>query len=90
MERIEKINGEEFTVRKGKGDCLLEVVNGDDIGIVTWHQATRRYRGEFNGWGVDCDSVEVAVARAANRIMGTRKGVSRKDACEAMEKYLEG
>ena len=24
MERIEKINGEEFTVRKGKGDCLLE------------------------------------------------------------------
>ena len=68
----------------------LEVVSGADVGRVVWHEATRRYRGEFKGWGSDCDSIESAVTRAANRIIETRKGISQKDACEAMEKYLEG
>ncbi len=69
---------------------MLEVANGNDIGRVTWHEATQRYRGEFNGWGNDTDSVDSAVAIAARRIIATRKGISQKEACEAMENYLKG
>ena len=90
MERVEKIDGEEFVVKRGTGECMLEVANGNDIGRVTWHEATQRYRGEFNGWGNDTDSVDSAVAIAARRIIATRKGISQKEACEAMENYLKG
>ena len=90
MERKETIDGEEFVIKRGSGDCLLEVANGDDVGRVTWHKATQRYRGEFNGWGSDADSVERAVVVAAKRIITTRKGISQQQACEAMENYLKG
>ena len=90
MDRVEKIDGEEFIVKQGTGECMLEVANGSDVGRVTWHKATQRYRGEFNGWGSDTDSVESAVAIAARRIIANRKGISQKEACEAMEKYLKG
>ena len=90
MERLEKIDGEEFVVKQGAGECMLEVANGSDIGQVTWHKATQRYRGEFNGWGSDTDSVDSAVAIAARRIIATRKGTSQKEACESMENYLKG
>ena len=90
MERKETIGGEEFVIRDGSGGCVLEVVNGDDVGRVTWHNATQRYRGAFNGWGTDADSVEGAVKIAAGQIIETRKGVSQKEACEAMGTYLKG
>ena len=90
MERIEKIDGEEFTIKRGSGDCVLEVANGDDIGRVTWHKATQQYRGEFNGWGSDANTVEKAVVIAARQVLATRKGISQKEAREAMEKYLQG
>lgn len=90
MEHVEKIDGEEFVVKRGTRECVLEVANGDDVGRVTWHQATQRYRGEFNGWGADADSVKRAVVIAAKQILETRKGISQKQACEAMENYLKG
>ena len=90
MERKETIDGEEFVVRDGSGECVLEVVNGGDVGQVTWHNATQRYRGDFNGWGADADSVEGAVKIAARQIIKTRKGISQKEACEAMGTYLKG
>ena len=71
MERVEKIDGEEFVVKQGTGECMLEVANGKYVGAVAWHKATQRYRGEFNGWGADADSVEGAVAIAARRIIAT-------------------
>ena len=89
MERKVKIEGEEFIVQRGQGECVLTVTNGEDEGQVTWHKATQRYRGSFKGWGSDTDSVENAVATAARRIIETRKGVSQKMACEAMEDYLK-
>ena len=89
MERKVKIEGEEFIVQRGQGECVLTVTNGEDEGQVTWHEATQRYRGSFKGWGSDTDSVENAVATAARRIIETRKGVSQKMACEAMEDYLK-
>ena len=90
MERKETIGGEEFVIRDGSGECVLEVVNGGDVGRVTWHNATQRYRGDFNGWGANADSVEGAVKIAAGQIIETRKGVSQKEACEAMGTYLKG
>ena len=90
MERKVKIEGEEFIVQQERGECVLAVINGEDEGQVTWHDATQRYRGSFNGWGSDANSVEGAVAIAARRIIETRKGISQKDACEAMEEYLKG
>ena len=88
--RTVKIDDQEFVVTKAKGDCELQVTNGDDVGKVTWHSATQRYRGDFMGWGSDSDSIEGAIDIAARRILSTRKGISKKDACEAMDKYLEG
>ena len=32
MERVEKIDGEEFIVKQGSGECMLEVANGSDVG----------------------------------------------------------
>lgn len=89
-ERIVKIEGQEFVITKGKGDCELNVTNGDDMGRVSWHAPTQRYRGDFKGWGSDSDSIDGAIANAARRILSTRRGVSKKEACEAMDKYLEG
>ena len=89
MERKVEIEGEEFIVQRGQGECVLAVINGKDEGQVTWHAATQRYRGSFKGWGSDTDSVENAVAIAARRIIETRKGVSQETACEAMEEYLK-
>ena len=88
MEKTIKIADEEFTIRSGEGDCQLEVINGGDIGRVFWHAATYRFRGEFKGWGSDADTVDGAVSVAARRIIAVRKGVSQKQACEEMEKYL--
>ena len=89
MERKIEIKGEEFIVRRGQDECVLVVINGEDEAQVTWHRATQRYRGAFKGWGSDTDSVENAVAIAARRIIETRKGVSQKMACEAMDEYLK-
>ena len=88
-QRIEKIDGEEFVVTEGSNKCELYVTNGNDTGRVTWHEATRRYRGAFEGWGSDAETVEDAVRTAARRIMQARKGVSREQACEGMDTYLK-
>lgn len=89
MERKIVYEGESFIVRRGKGECILTVTNGEDIGHVTWHEATQQYRGAFRGWGSDAPSVEKAVEVAARRILETRKGISQKAACEAMEQYIK-
>lgn len=89
QERIVKVDGVDFIVRDGGGDCKLEVVNGDDVGQVSWHEATHRFRGSYKGWGNDAETVEAAVNAAARRIIEVRKGVSKEDACKAMEKFLE-
>lgn len=81
--------GEIFIVRPGKDECSLTVTNGDDKGQVTWHEATRRYRGDFEGWGSDAESVDQAVTVVARRILKNRRGVSRQEACEAMENYIK-
>ena len=88
--RTVKIDGEEFVVTKGSGECELIVTNGNDTGRVTWHQATQQYRGEFKGWGSDTNAVERAVKIAARRIIETRTGISQPEACEGMDKYLKG
>ena len=88
-ERKVKINDEEFVITKGKGECELNVTNGKDTGKVTWHAQTLKYRGEFKGWGDQSDSLEGAVAVAAKQIIATRKGVSKEQACDEMDKYLK-
>ena len=87
--RIVKVDGEEFVVTKGSGECDLDVTNGNDTGKVTWHEATHRYRGGFKGWGIDTETIEDAVETAARRIIQTRKGVSQEEACEEMDKFLK-
>ena len=89
MTRLEKIDGEEFVIEAGT-ECTLKVSNGPDTGFVTWHEATQRYRGKFNGWGSDADSIEKAIKIAARRIISTRKGITREKACKAMEEYIKG
>ena len=90
MERKIVHDGETFIVRPHEqDDCILTVTNGEDEGRVSWHESTKRYRGEFKGWGSDAASVDGAVKVAAQRILETRRGVSRQDACEAMENYIK-
>ena len=89
MERTVKVGDMEFTVRKGHGACNLEVVEGNDVGQVTWHPATQRFRGLFKGWGSDAGTVEGAVQIAARRIIETRQGIAEDDACKAMQAYLD-
>ena len=88
-ERKVVFEGETFIVRQGEGECVLTVTNGEDVGQVTWHKPTQRYRGAFSGWGSEAPSVDRAVEVAARRIIANRKGVSQQDACEAMEQYLK-
>ena len=46
MERKVKLFDEEFTVREGKLDCTLDVVSEHgEVGKVSWHSATRKFRG---------------------------------------------
>jgi hypothetical protein len=84
--RTIKVDGEEFVITEGSAKGELDVTNGK----VTWHKATQRYRGEFNGWGSDADRVERAVEIAARRIIQTRKGISQSEAYEEMDKFLKG
>ena len=88
--QIAKVDGEEFIVTKGSKECELDVTNGNDTGIVTWHKATQQYRGAFKGWGSDTKTVERAVEIAARQIIKTRTGISQQEACEGMDKYLKG
>ena len=89
MRRTIMVGDVEFTVRKGADECELEVVDGDNVGQVSWHPATQRFRGSFNGWWSGAGTVEDAVPIAARRIIETRQGISQDDACKAMQAYLD-
>ena len=89
MERKVVCKNETFIVRPEKDGCTLTVTNGDDVGRVTWHEPTRQFRGDFEGWGSDASSVDNAVQVVARRILANRKGVSEQEACAAMEEYVK-
>ena len=70
--RTVKIDGEEFVVTKGPGECELSVANGNDTGSVTWFKATGGYKGTFNGRYFEANTVERAVQLAARQIIKVR------------------
>ena len=49
--RIVPVDGEDFVVTKGSGECELNVTNGNDTASVTWHKATQQYRGDIQWLG---------------------------------------
>ena len=87
--RTVKIDGEEFVVTKGPGECELSVANGNDTGSVTWFKATGGYKGTFNGRYFEANTVERAVQLAARQIIKVRAFISQSEACEGMDKYLK-
>lgn len=81
-------SGETLIVRHDKDKDSLAVTDGNDTGHVTWHPATHKYRGDFQGWGSDADTVERAVDIAARRITTTSQGVPETEAVDAMGAYI--
>ena len=86
MPEIRKINGEDFTIERDPNDsCVVLVINGSDTARACYHETTRRFRGEFDGWGSDASSLDDAINTAAQFLLRARRGISREDACKAID-----